>query len=254
MTVSSLERGSAVELASGSMGDRTRRTRHARGLFAGISSNYDTPAKLFGLFQYRRWHRELVSRLAPHTPSLVLDMCTGTGAVAEELLRQTDSRIVAADLTRSMLKAASERPGLRSPRVSFIETDAQSPGLADGSFDAVVFTYLLRYVEDVPTVLSQLGRLLRPGGVMASLEFAIPNGAWHPLWLLHTRVVLPLGLRAVSRGWGEVGGFLGPSISEFYRRWPPDRLEEAWREAGFGDVSTSRLSLGGAAITTGTRL
>ena len=64
------------------------------------------------------------------------------------------------------------------------------------------------------------------------LEFGVPRGVWRPAWELYVRVGLPLAGRALSRGWGDVGSFLGPSIRDFWERWPEQRLLDAWREAG----------------------
>jgi len=104
---------------------------------------------------------------------------------------------------------------------------------------------------DVPATLRALGRLLHPGGTMASLDFAVPRGLWYPLWRLYTGAVLPAGGRLFSREWRDVGAFLGPNIPDFYRRWPERRLLEAWRDAGFPNVRSRRLSLGGAIVIWG---
>lgn len=225
----------------------------ARDIFDGVASNYEGPAQLFGLFQYRHWHRELVATVAATRPKLVLDMCTGTGAIAAELLAATDALVIGADLSPGMLGKATSRPELPAFRLGLVAADARMPPFRPAAFDAVVFSYLLRYVQDVPATIAALGALVRPGGVMASLEFGVPRGAWHPPWLLYTRAVLPAGLAVVSPGWRRVGSFLGRSISEFYQRWPLPVLEEAWREAGLVDVQSRSLSLGGGVIMSGTR-
>ncbi|MEO6197131.1 MAG: class I SAM-dependent methyltransferase, partial [Dehalococcoidia bacterium] len=98
-----------------------------------------------------------------------------------------------------------------------------------------------------------LGRLLKPGGAMASLDFAVPHGIWYPLWRLYTGVMLPAGGRLFSRDWQRVGAFLGPNIRDFYNRWPEDKLLSAWRDAGFTNVQSRRLTLGGAVVIWGTR-
>jgi demethylmenaquinone methyltransferase/2-methoxy-6-polyprenyl-1,4-benzoquinol methylase len=79
---------------------------------------------------------------------------------------------------------------------------------ADGEFDALTFTYLLRYVDDVQATLRELARVVRPGGTIAMLEFGLPRGAWRPLWELYVRVGLPATGAVVSPGWREVGSFL----------------------------------------------
>ena len=100
-----------------------------------------------------------------------------------------------------------------------MQGEAERLPFADGEFDALTFTYLLRYVDDPSQTMRELARVVKPGGRIASLEFAVPPSAIaHALWVLYTRVGLPALGRLVSRDWYEVGRFLGPSISGFYRR------------------------------------
>ncbi len=230
-----------------------------RRLFSPIARGYDGPAQLLSLLQYRRWHRFLLSRLdlpanarPDGRPSgRVLDMATGTGALAFDLLRRPGLEVVGADITRPMLLQAQARPTANGAGPHLVEGTAEAPPFADASFDAVVFAYLLRYVADVPSTLRGLARLLRPGGGMASLDFAVPRGFAYPLWRIHTDAVLPLAGAFFSSDWRRVGAFLGPNIRDFYRRWPEERLLEAWRDAGLADVQARRLSLGGALVVWG---
>ena len=221
-----------------------------RRLFTPIAANYDRPAQLLGLLQYRRWHDFLLSRLDLPPRARVLDMATGTGALALRLARRDGFRVTGADITRPMLLQAATRA---NGRLDPVECTAEASPFADGAFDAVVFSYLLRYVADVPATLSELAKLVRPGGNMASLEFAVPRGVWYPLWRLYTAVGLPLGGALLSPAWRRVGSFLGPSIRGFYRRWPEERLLQLWCESGFPDTQAKRLSLGGALVIWGTK-
>ena len=221
-----------------------------RRIFSPIASNYDRPAQILGLLQYTRWHEFLLSRLSLTAGDRVLDMATGTGAVALRLARRDGLRVTGADITRPMLLQTAARS---DGRLGLVECTAEAAPFADGAFDAVIFTYLLRYVADVPATLSELARALKPGGTMASLDFAVPRGIWYPLWRLYTAVGLPLGGALLSPAWRRVGSFLGPSIRGFYRRWPEERLLQLWRESGFPDAQAKRLSLGGAIVIWGTK-
>ena len=221
-------------------------------VFSPIARDYDTPAVVLSLFRYRAWHRILLSRLNLPHGARVLDMATGTGTIALDL-HQRGVEVVACDVTRAMLRRAQERADRRDAHLDLVECTAEAPPFQDGSFDAMTFAYLLRYVHDVPGTLESLGRLLRPGGTMASLDFAVPYGLWYPLWRLYTDVVLPAGGRLFSGDWQRVGAFLGPSIRDFYHRWPEDKLLSAWRDAGFTNVRSRRLTVGGALIIWGTR-
>jgi demethylmenaquinone methyltransferase/2-methoxy-6-polyprenyl-1,4-benzoquinol methylase len=223
-----------------------------RRIFSPIASNYDRPAQVLSLLQYSRWHRFLLSTLDALQGN-VLDMATGTGALALPLSQRDGIRVTAADITRAMLLQAAHRYSDQQPTPDLVECSAEAAPFADASFDAVVFTFLLRYVADVPSTLAGLARTLRPSGTMTSLDFAIPRGLSYPLWRLYTTVGLPLGGALLSPAWRSVGSFLGPSICGFYRRWPEDRLLQLWRDCGFHDVRARRLSLGGAIVIWGTK-
>ena len=87
---------------------------------------------------------------------------------------------------------------------------------------------------------------------MASLEFFVPrNPMLRAFWLLHTRLVLPLGIRLLSAGWRQVGSFLGPSIAAFYRENSLDDLTRMWERSGMTGVRSQVLSLGEAVVMWG---
>ena len=225
-------------------------TAVARALFAPLGPTYDRYSNVLSFGQDGRWRRFLVSRVSAGPGDTVLDVATGTGAVARELLAQKNCTVVGLDQSPEMLAEARRR---LPANVRLIEGTADALPFPAGSFDALTFTYLLRYVPDPPATLRELARVVRPGGTIAGLEFALPRGLWRPLWELYVRVGLPVVGRMISRGWGDVGGFLGPSIKGFYGRWPEARLLDLWREAGIADVASRRLSLGGGIVTWGTR-
>ena len=231
------------------------RTRHARDLFAPLGPTYDRYARLLSFGQDPRWRSFLVSRIPAHAQR-VLDVASGTAAVAIELVRADASRaVVGVDQSPEMLAAGSERvahEGL-SEQIELREARAEELPFADREFDALTFTYLLRYVDDVPATLRELARVVRPGGTVAMLEFGLPRGVWRPLWELYVRVGLPAAGSVVSSSWGGVGRFLGPSIRDFWHDWPEPRLLDAWREAGLAEVESRRLSVGGGIVVWGTR-
>jgi demethylmenaquinone methyltransferase/2-methoxy-6-polyprenyl-1,4-benzoquinol methylase len=222
----------------------------ARTLFAPLGPTYDRYAALLSFGQDPRWRRFLVSRIEAAPRDTVLDVATGTGAVARELLAQKQCTVVGLDQSPEMLAEARRR---LPSSVVLMEGRAEQLPFPDAAFDALTFTYLLRYVEDPAAVLAELARVVRPGGTIAGLEFAVPRGVWRPLWELYVRVGLPGASRLVSPGWGEVGDFLGPSIRGFYESYPEKRLLELWWDAGIRDVRARRLSLGGGIVTWGRR-
>ena len=226
----------------------SQREDHARRLFAPLGGDYDRVGAVLSFGQDPRWRRALVARI-PNDGGSVLDVATGTGLVAERLLAQRHD-VTALDQSPEMLAAARRR---FDGRVRLVEASATALPFADGSFDHLSFTYLLRYVDDPGATLAELARVVRSGGTVASLDFCVPRGVWRPLWDLYVGVGLPLAGRAISPGWHEVGRFLGPSIRGFYENWPLERQLELWRAAGIGDVLARRMSLGGGVVISGIR-
>jgi demethylmenaquinone methyltransferase/2-methoxy-6-polyprenyl-1,4-benzoquinol methylase len=231
------------------------RKLHARRLFAPLGATYDRYSRLLSLGQDPRWRRFLVSRIRAGPQQTVLDVATGTGAVAIELVRRTGCSVVGLDQSPEMLAEARERvaaAGL-ADRITLVEGTAERLPFESEAFDGLTLTYLLRYVDDPAATLRELVRVVRPGGSLASLEFGVPSGLSRAAWELYVRVGLPLAGRAISPGWHEVGRFLGPSIRRFAAEYPPDRLLMLWHEAGVEDVRARRLSLGGGLVVWGRR-
>jgi len=225
----------------------------ATTLFAPLGPRYDRWATILSFGQDPRWRRFLVSRLDVQPLDTVLDVATGTAAVALELARQKDCYVVGIDQSPEMLEVGKQRVRLAgaTKKVRLEAGDARSLPFDDDTFDGLTFTYLLRYVEDPAATLRELARVVRPGAVMAGLEFGVPRGVWRPPWELWVRAGLPGAGRVIGNGWHEVGAFLGPSIRHHYAQWPVSRLIAAWRDAGIEDVQAKRLSLGGGIVTWG---
>ena len=226
------------------------RPAQARALFAPLGPTYDRYASLLSYGQDPRWRRFLVSRVDLGPGQRALDVATGTGAVARELVRRTGCTVVGLDQSPEMLAEARRR---LNGRVELVQGSATSLPFPDAEFDGLTFTYLLRYVDDPPATLRELARVVRPGGTIAGLEFGVPSVPWRPLWEVHVRGVLPAAGALIGDGWGEVGRFLGPSIREHAHTWPAARMLEAWRSAGIEDAQLRRLSLGGGVVTWGRR-
>jgi demethylmenaquinone methyltransferase / 2-methoxy-6-polyprenyl-1,4-benzoquinol methylase len=239
----------------GRVAEVSARTRHARELFAPLGPTYDRYARLLSFGQDPRWRSFLVSRIPPGATQ-VLDVASGTAAVSIELARRVPERkVVGVDQSAEMLAAGRARvraAGL-GERIDLRDGRAESLPFDDGEFDALTFTYLLRYVDDPAATMRELARVVKPGGTIAMLEFGVPRGVWRPLWELYVRVGLPGAGALVSRAWRDVGSFLGPSIRGFYEQYPVGRVLELWREAGLDDVRVRRLSLGGGIVVWGTR-
>ncbi|MDX6638961.1 MAG: demethylmenaquinone methyltransferase / 2-methoxy-6-polyprenyl,4-benzoquinol methylase [Solirubrobacterales bacterium] len=235
----------------------TARKEHALALFAGLPRRYDLAGAVLSFGQDPRWRRTMVDRVGAAPGDRVLDVATGTGMVAAAVARRYDCSVVGLDQSPDMLAQAEERlradPELAA-RIELVRGQAESLPFADGEFDHLTFTYLLRYVDDPEATLRELARVVAPGGRIASLEFMLPpNAVARALWRMYTRIGLPTLGRLISRDWYEVGRFLGPSITDLYRLLPLERQLELWRSAGLASVEAKVMSFGGGVVIWGTR-
>ena len=207
--------------------------------------------------QNGRWRRAMTDHIVPTSPARILDVASGTAGVALLLAARTSADIVGVDLTKNMLARGQENVAEAGmgERICLVAGRAEQLPFPDGAFDALTFTYLLRYVDDPQATLSEMARVVKPGGTVASLEFLLPpNHFWRFWWWLYTRLVLPVGgWLTGGREWFRVGRFLGPNISQHYRTYPVSWTEDAWRRAGFEHVGLRVMSLGGGLVMWGTR-
>ncbi len=237
--------------------DQDDPNRFAQKLFTPLPDRYDRLAQILSLGQDGRWRRTMVDHIVPDHPDLVLDVATGPAGVALQLADRTGGQVVGIDLTLEMLRQGQANVARRAmaDRVRLVAGRGEQLPFPDASFDALTFTYLLRYVDDPQATLVELARVVKPGGAVASLEFLLPQSRfWRFWWWLYTRLVLPAGgYLTGGRAWFEVGRFLGPNISDHYRRYPLAWTVEAWRKAGFVDVGVRRMSLGGGLVMWGRR-
>ena len=236
---------------------REEPNRFARDLFGRLPERYDVLEEVLSFGQNRRWRTAMVDAVVAGHPATVLDVATGTAGVALALADRTNARVVGVDLTEEMLRGGIRRITARGRdgRISLAAARAEQLPFRDATFDALTFTYLLRYVADPAATLAELARVVRPGGVVSSLEFGVPPPpVWRPAWRLYTRAVLPVaGLLGGGRAWARVGSFLGPSIEEHYRTYPVEKHVAMWTGAGLEDVRVRPMSLGGGLVMSGRR-
>lgn len=231
------------------------RKRHALELFSGLPDQYDRMGAVLSFGQDPRWRGALVDAIDPRPGQRILDVAAGTGLVTLALARRADCYVVGLDQSEAMLAVARARLQ-RSPeladRVSFISGEAERLPFDDGEFDALSFTYLLRYVDDRLATMRELARVVKPGGLIAMVEFGVPGAfALRGLWRLHTRIALPLVGRLVSPAWYEVGRFLGPNIEQFHREEPD--LFALWNAAGIRNATRRRPSFGAGLVMRGVK-
>ena len=209
----------------------------ARRLFAPIAPTYERWARVLSLGQDDRWRRVMVDGLSLPRGAKVLDVAAGTGSISRRLQRM-GHQVTAVDLSGEML-------GLH-PGPHRVQARAEMLPFEGGAFDGLTFGYLLRYVEDPITCLTELARVVKPGGRLGMVEFGLPTGIWKGPWEIYAGAILPAAGRIISPGWFEVGRFLRGSIEEFHSRYPDPAV--LWRQSGLLDVEVRRPSLGGGLV------
>ncbi len=225
-------------------------------LFASIAPQYSWAGAVLSLGQDPRWRRFMVEKLGAVPGSLVLDVAAGTGLVSREVASRLRARVVSLDPSERMLRAGvptSEEAGL-AERIVPVLGRAEALPFRDDAFDALTFTYLVRYVDDPSATLRELARVVRPGGAIASLEFHVPQRPrMRAGWYAYTRGVLP-GLGSfISPQWRRTGVFLGPSISRLEARAPLPEQVRWWQEAGIHHVRSRELTFGSAVVIWGVK-
>jgi demethylmenaquinone methyltransferase/2-methoxy-6-polyprenyl-1,4-benzoquinol methylase len=230
------------------------RKRQALQLFSGLPEHYDRMGAVLSFGQDPRWRRALVAAIDPRPGQRILDVAAGTGLVSFALARG-GCEVIGLDQSEAMLERAQTRAA-RLPElagsVRFVQGEAERLPFENAEFDALTFTYLLRYVDDRLATMRELARVVRPGGRIGMVEFGVPGGRVRcALWRVHTRLGLPALGRLVSRPWYEVGRFLGPNIEQLHQDQPD--LAALWRAAGIGQVVERRLSFGAGLVMWGVR-
>jgi demethylmenaquinone methyltransferase/2-methoxy-6-polyprenyl-1,4-benzoquinol methylase len=227
-----------------------------QGMFAEIAPRYDLVNRMLSGGIDVWWRHVTVSRAPPPRAGAMLDVCTGTGdlALAYAAKGGPDLRIVAGDFCRPMLDrgiAKARKAGNSAARIEWVEADATALPFPAAAFDLVTVAFGLRNVSDTAQGLAEMARVLKPGGRLAILEFALPRS---PLiragYLWYFRNVLPWLGNAVARNRSDAYTYLNRSVEEFPSG---EGLASLVRAAGFDRVEIVPVTFGIAALTVATR-
>jgi len=232
------------------------RNRFARGLFADIAPQYERVGALMSLGEDERWRRFLVAQTNAIPGATVLDVASGTQLVSRALAARKNAKVVALDQSEPMLRAGrvpNRLAGL-DDHIAPVLGHAEALPFRDETFDAMTFTYLLRYVNDPAATVQELARVVRPGGSIAMLEFHVPPGRLARVgWWLHTRLTMRVMGTAVSPAWARTAAFLGPSISRFVAAHPLEEWVRWFQRAGLHHVRSRTFLLGSAVVLWGVK-
>ena len=224
-------------------------------MFDAIAPRYDFLNHLLSAGIDRHWRMRAIRSLGLTGRERVLDLCTGTGdlAIAARKARPGAARVIGVDFAAAMLAvgAGKLRRERLSDAVALVRGDAMRIPVADASVDAVTIAFGIRNVEDVQTACRDMCRVLKPGGRLAILEFAIPTTPlFRVVYLSYFRHILPRIGRLVSR---PCARRTDTSRRRSARLLRPTSSRELLRKNGFRDVSANSLTFGSVFLYTARR-
>ena len=181
------------------VGDKSKPAR-IREMFGRIVPRYDIVNSLMTLGLDSRWRRDTVAMAEPAGAN-ALDIATGTGELAFELIRQGARSVLGVDFCLAMVDAARKKSAAAGfgGKVAFAAGDATALPFGDATFDCIVNGFMLRNVADLPATFSELGRVLKPGGRLVCLDLTPPRGAMKPFFKSYIALWVPLLGVVVSR-------------------------------------------------------
>jgi demethylmenaquinone methyltransferase / 2-methoxy-6-polyprenyl-1,4-benzoquinol methylase len=218
----------------------TQRAGQVQALFGSIAGRYDLVNDLQSLGWHRYWKQRLVRRLELRPSHTALDVCCGTGDVAFRM-RHMGARVVGVDFSLPMLRVALNRTRRSGQEIGFVAGDSLKLPFAADSFDVLAISYGLRNLADFNAALAEFGRVLRPTGRLAILDFGKPaNLVWRKLYFAYLRLAVPLFGRCCC---GDAAAYA--YILESLQHYPDaDGIANLLRQGGWTDVEVDPL-LGG---------
>ena len=221
-------------------------------MFNDISGRYDFLNHFLSLGVDFSWRRKFVNQLSLYKPLRILDVATGTGDLALLISTLETEQINGIDIAANMLAIAKQKAAHQhlQDRLTFEEGDAEDLPYPEGTFDAVTVAFGVRNFEDLEKGLSEMKRVMKPGGVMMILEFSHPGYfPWKQLYGFYSKRMIPLIGKMVSRN-KQAYTYLPESVSAF-----PSGQDflDILDKVGMKNVSQRVLTFGVATIYTGVK-
>jgi demethylmenaquinone methyltransferase / 2-methoxy-6-polyprenyl-1,4-benzoquinol methylase len=233
--------------------DEKQAATWVREMFSGVAARYDLLNHLLSFNIDRGWRQRLLSRVKPildRKEAAILDLCCGTGDVLLELQRTAAAPVYGADFCHPMLVAARQKIASRGLRSPLFEGDALQLPLRDCSLDLITIAFGFRNLANYRAGLAELYRVLRPGGMLAILEFSHPRGLlMRSSYGLYSRLLMPVIGGTIS-GSRAAYTYLPQSIEKFPRA---EALQSMMEQQGFRDTAFELLTGGIAALHLGIR-
>lgn len=199
---------------------------------------------------------KVVEKLDVPRDSWVMDLGTGTADIAIRIAKELGCQVLAVDQSDEMIEVARRKVNASdmSNRIRILKGRAEDLPFHDASLDAVIFSYVLRYVEDVEATMREIIRVIKRDGQIIYLDFGIPtNPAIKAIYTVYARHILPLGGWLGGQAWRATTEFLPSSIAKFYDENSIPQLIKMWDGLGLRDVEVTTMTLGTAVIISARR-
>ena len=217
--------------------DQEPKVDQIRRMFNRIAPKYDQLNRIISLGLDRSWRKRALHLLAPYAPQRVLDVATGTGDLAIEIIQTIASakEVVGVDISEEMMRVGQEKvhqAGLDT-KISFERQDCTAMTFEADSFDAATIAFGIRNFSDIPAAAAELHRVLRTGGVLIIAELSVPTNPLLRLgYKLYAGQIIPLIGRLISKD-RDAYTYLPKSIAAVPQR---ERMVEILRKAGFSEA------------------
>ena len=231
-------------------GTGENKKEEVRQMFDSIAGSYDFLNHALSLNIDKIWRRRLIRHLRNYNPKKILDVATGTGDLALAALRLDPEMVTGVDIATGMIEIGRQKIKARGEekRVELIEGDSEDLPFQTGDYDAVMAAFGVRNFEDPQKGLNEMSRVLKPGGVIAILEFTMPEHfPIRPMYLFYFKRILPLIGKIISKDFSAYR-YLPESVEAFAQR---ESFLSMMEKSGFEHVGYKSQSFGIAAIYYG---
>ena len=221
---------------------------NAEQIYKKIAEKYDFLNHFFSLYIDVLWRKQLLKLISPKKGEIILDLCTGTGDIALEVLRKSEAHPIGLDISREMLDVAREKMRKSGLKFPLVIADALKIPVADSSVDVITIGFGLRNLPDYDRAVEEMARVLKPGGRVYILEFAPPErNIFGFFYWIYLRYIMPI-LGDIVAGVKEDYRELAVSVRAFLT---PVDMKKLLEKKGFKNFRATRLSFGIAYIYSG---
>ncbi|MGE5424887.1 MAG: bifunctional demethylmenaquinone methyltransferase/2-methoxy-6-polyprenyl-1,4-benzoquinol methylase UbiE [Syntrophothermus sp.] len=221
-----------------------------REMFDDISPRYDFLNHFLSFGTDFHWRAKFVRMLAKHHPDIILDIATGTGDLAIAMMKIKPEKVIGMDISEKMLEVGKRKIKLKNldQMIELKKGDAENLPFPDETFDAVTVAFGVRNYEDLEKGLSEMRRILKPGGVMQILEFSKPGSAIvRGFYGLYSAIVIPLAGKIIS-GNKNAYTYLPESVAAFPSG---NQFLEIMKKTGMNNLVHTPLTFGIASVYSG---